>query len=770
MQRSGKNLGLFDIERVAEVDAVHQYEQVVNDPESETMQGAHIYRAFKSIVAYGAEFHSIKSIACVGTEAAGVLRISSMPAGPTVEFVADTIAIDGFMQPAGFLVNYFAAEKSEEWLYICESVGCIDVCGHVVPDCKYYFYATMQSGQNGGVSANVYVFDGQNVVICAVSAIRFARVRRASLARNLASVNGSLGVANKLSSMGDGLQQKHSTRDETGIGSIVLGALSGVTGIPQGEISWDAGFEDIGCDSLAVLEVIKDIRASTSVTVPLSTLLALENVGALVEYVAARSCQPNSGATQTETGYHHPHTDNLGSSAKMGESRGYEYDRSSDTGGRVDKVVKTGARTKVSFAEAAYNAFLSVRSNYDSITIDTQGYWEKVLPAHKRLVRAYTREALGGLGVEITVEGTVSDMGGILPCHHELVRRLLREVLNGGGSLQRSGLSLLADWSIEVVPARELLKIADENWPEHKDLHLLMRAIGSRLAECLTGRASGLEILFGSPTMKSILEDFYECWPLFRTPLRVLAASLDRAVATCSGADRIKVLEVGAGTGGATGAILATLRASNTQFSYCFTDVSPSLVHAARASFGDNDDMTFTVLDIEREPPGDFESAFHVIVAANCVHATRDLSRSLINLRRMLREDGMLTLIEITEPLPMFDLIFGPLDGWWLFNDGREHVLVNDKHWERQMLRAGFNEVLWSDGQSPESKIVRTIAAFPSFTKDPREEKASAPSRIREVKYKTCDGLDLLADVYCPVDTNPDKLLPVGKCMEKPVL
>jgi hypothetical protein len=86
------------------------------------------------------------------------------------------------------------------------------------------------------------------------------------------------------------------------------------------------------------------------------------------------------------------------------------------------------------------------------------------------------------------------------------------------------------------------------------------------------------------------------------------------------------------------------------------------------------------------------------------------------------------------------------------------------------MLRAGFNEVLWSDGQSPESKIVRTIAAFPSFTKDSREEKASAPSRIREVKYKTCDGLDLLADVYCPVDTNPDKLLPVGKCMEKPVL
>lgn len=783
LNRSGRKLALFDIERLVRVDAVHRYEQIVNNPAAESMQGKHVYRAFKSIVDYSIDFHSVKSIACVGTEAAGVVQIGSMPADQTVKLVADTIVLDGFMQPAGFLVNYFAAENSKDWLYVCESVDCIDVCGHAVPDCKYYFYATMQSRRDGGVSANVHVFDDQKVVFCTVSAIRFARVRWASLARNLAPVNGSSGVANKLSSqpvirvpsvsdvVSNGFQPQNATREETAFGSIVLDALSGVTGIHQGDISWDASFEDIGCDSLAVLEVIKDIRASTSVSVPLSTLLALENVGALVKYVAARSCQQNSVTPQTETGDRRVHNDSPESAAKMEGSRDYKHDGLPETDGRVDKRVKVGNSTNGSFAEAAYNAFLSVRSDYDSIKVDTRGYWEDVLPAHKRLVQAYTREALGQLGVEITAEGTASDMGGILPCQHRLVRRLLRGFLDGGESLERSGSALLADWSIEVVPAQDLCETADENWPEHRDLHLLIRAIGSRLAECLTGRDNGLEVLFGNPTMKNTLENFYKCWPLFRTPLRMLAASLDRAVAIHSGTDKIRVLEVGAGTGGATGAILATLRASNAHFSYCFTDVSPSLVHTARAVFnGDHDDIIFAVLDIEMEPPSDFESAFHVIIAANCVHATQNLNRSLTNLRRMLRGDGVLALIEITEPLSMFDLIFGPLDGWWLFNDGREHALVNEKHWECQMLRVGFDKVLWSDGHSQESKIVRTIVAFPSFAKDPRAERASAPSRIREVIYKTCEGLDLLADVYCPVDTNSDKLLPVGECAGNSVL
>ena len=773
LQHRGKELAPFDVQRSMGVDAIHQHKQIINDPMAESMQGRHIYQAFKSIVAYGTDFHSVKSITCVGTEAAGVVQIANMPGCSKAAFVADTIAVDAFMQPAGFLVNYFAAEVSEEWLHICESVGCIELYDHIVPGCKYYFYAAMRRDQTGALSADVCVFDSRDIVFCTISAIMFARVRRVSLARNLASPNSSNGSPEKSSSgpvggvaptsemMTDKLQQKDDTHGKAAVGTVILSALSNVTGIPQTKIPWDASFDDIGCDSLAVLEVIRDIRASTSVTVPLATFLAFENVGSLVQFVTARSCRLDRAASQTEPGSRSSHSISKEFSAETKESQHHQYVDPPKISRRADGGDSVGNRTRSTFAEAAYDSFLRCRSSYDSITVRTQDYWEMVLPAHRRLVQAYVSEALEELGVKVSAGGIVDDMGRIIPRHHRLVKRFVSEVFEGHGSLGCSD-SITAALLVDPVPAPDLLALADQKWPEHKDLHALMGVMGSRLAECLMGRVNGLEILFGIPATKGSLESFYKCWPLFQTPLRLLAASLDRAIAMQNATDEIRVLEVGGGTGGATASILTTLRASNARFSYCFTDISPSLVHAARDSFGGNDNITFAVLDIEEEPTIDFASAFHLIIGVNCVHATQNLSRSLKNLRTMLREDGVLTLIEITKPLPMFDLIFGSLQGWWLFNDGREYPLVHERHWERHMLRAGFDEVVWSEGQSPESKIVRTIAAFPPLSRNPDGQQTSVRSRIREVTYKTCDGLDLLADVYCPLSTSPGKALPVG--------
>ena len=58
-------------------------------------------------------------------------------------------------------------------------------------------------------------------------------------------------------------------------------------------------------------------------------------------------------------------------------------------------------------------------------------------------------------------------------------------------------------------------------------------------------------------------------------------AALAAAIVPPTG--RVKVLEVGAGTGGTTGAVLAGLDARRTD--YWFTDVSPTLVAQARGKF-----------------------------------------------------------------------------------------------------------------------------------------------------------------------------------------
>ncbi|KAI8193167.1 Methylphloroacetophenone synthase [Colletotrichum sp. SAR 10_65] len=122
-----------------------------------------------------------------------------------------------------------------------------------------------------------------------------------------------------------------------------------------------------------------------------------------------------------------------------------------------------------------------------------------------------------------------------------------------------------------------------------------------------------------------------------------------------SGSGPFRILEVGAGTGGTTRHVVELLVKAGIPFEYHFTDLSASLVQKAKTSFAGINGMTFGVLDIESEPTAELTEAFHVIISTNCIHATRNITSSLANLRKMLREDGALALIEMT---PTRQLLF----------------------------------------------------------------------------------------------------------------
>lgn len=162
----------------------------------------------------------------------------------------------------------------------------------------------------------------------------------------------------------------------------------------------------------------------------------------------------------------------------------------------------------------------------------------------------------------------------------------------------------------------------------------------------------------------------YEKWPLLRTPTLLLGDFLVKAFTNFTGSGKFRILEIGAGTGGTTRYIINHLRSHGNPFEYIFTDISASLVTAARKEFKGVEGMSFELLDIEKPPIKEHEGAFHVIIATNCIHATRRLDKSLLHLRRMLREDGALTLVEITKNMFWLDIVVGLFEGWWLFEDG----------------------------------------------------------------------------------------------------
>ena len=175
--------------------------------------------------------------------------------------------------------------------------------------------------------------------------------------------------------------------------------------------------------------------------------------------------------------------------------------------------------------------------------------------------------------------------------------------------------------------------------------------------------------------------------------------------------------------------------------------------------------MKFEVLDIEKPPVPEHVEAFHVIIATNCIHATRHLGQSLRHLRKMIREDGILSLVEITKNMFWLDIAVGLFEGWWLFEDGRTHALATETHWERCMKGVGFENVAWTDGNRAEAKTVRIIAAFPRARPETKKEIKRTPQASMEtVVYKKFGDTEIHADVYYPLSSETTaRKMPIGK-------
>lgn len=414
---------------------------------------------------------------------------------------------------------------------------------------------------------------------------------------------------------------------------------------------------------------------------------------------------------------------------------------------------------------SAFGAFQDTRLGFDEVgqATKTLGFWDEAYPYQARLVLAYVAEAFAELGSDLQKlqPGDAVPQVKALDKHKQLVRRFY-SVLEDGNliSLEKNGKWVRTAVPVDPTPAETIYHEMINLHPQHADVNKLVRVVGSQLAACLVGDVDGLQLVFGHKENKKLLDDMYEFWPLLRTPTLLLGNFLAKALSNATGKGKFRILEIGAGTGGTTRHIISRLQSQGIEFEYVFTDISAALVAAAKRQFKNVEGMSFELLDIEKPPKPEYEGAFHCIISTNCIHATKNLDVSLLHLRKMLREDGALTLVEMTQQLFWLDIVVGLFEGWWLFEDGRTHALIDEKQWAERMKRAGFKEVLWTEGDAPESKTVRVIGAFP--TKE--VSKGVARSALETVVYKRIGGQEVHADVYYPtVKELGNKTRPVGK-------
>ena len=167
---------------------------------------------------------------------------------------------------------------------------------------------------------------------------------------------------------------------------------------------------------------------------------------------------------------------------------------------------------------------------------------------------------------------------------------------------------------------------------------------------------------------------------------------------------------MGAGTGGLTKVLVPALASLGVPVEYTFTDLSSSMVAQAKKKFGKYPFMKYVVHDIEKAPSDpQLIGSQHIVIASNAVHATHSLKASTEKIRQFLRPDGFLVLLEMMEPLHWIDVVWGTLEGWWLFDDGRTHAIVDEKRWKKDLLAAGYKHVEWTDGNIVENRLQRVL-------------------------------------------------------------
>ncbi len=319
-----------------------------------------------------------------------------------------------------------------------------------------------------------------------------------------------------------------------------------------------------------------------------------------------------------------------------------------------------------------------------------------------------TLEELGwrrAKGESVDPEGLRQQLD-VLPEHQRLFRRML-EMLDKAGVLEETegGFVVVVgpdDPLPDVLPL-DLEEFAAKMTGLYPDGLIeigLFRRSGLALANVLRGREDPLTLLFssGEPTAA----DLYLKAPVARAANRMLSEAIQALVAALPEGRRLRVIEVGAGTGSATASVLPELPEG--RFDYTYTDISAGFFAEAEARFGDGGgSIEYRSLDIERDPVAQgFDShGYDLMIASNVLHATRYLEETLANCRDLLAPSGHLVALENLRGLGWMDLTFGQLDGWWRFADAYRphHALAGPTVWRRALGDVGFQgaEVLGVD-------------------------------------------------------------------------
>jgi polyketide synthase PksM len=259
---------------------------------------------------------------------------------------------------------------------------------------------------------------------------------------------------------------------------------------------------------------------------------------------------------------------------------------------------------------------------------------------------------------------------------------------------------------------------ANETWVEWEEKKPLWRGhshLGAQadLAEAtlrglpaiLTGRLAATDVLFPAGSLDRV-ERIYRDAPVtvhFNSALAEIVADRARNCRAEHPEVRLRILEIGAGTGATTASVLKALIPLHTGIEeYCYSDVSPVfLAHAQDCFAGEHSYLRTRLLNIETSPAlqGVESGTYDIVIATNVLHATADIRSTVRHAKCLLKNGGVLLINELCKHTLFSHVTFGLLPGWWLFDDPELRMRggpgLAPETWRRVLEDEGFVSVVF---------------------------------------------------------------------------
>lgn len=281
----------------------------------------------------------------------------------------------------------------------------------------------------------------------------------------------------------------------------------------------------------------------------------------------------------------------------------------------------------------------------------------------------------------------------ITPEYRHLIRRWLNRLIKEGYVAEKKKGFI----RLRKFPAYRYDNLMKEGVRLFADIEYMYDYItmcGSNLLKVITGRMSALETLFPGGSYR-IADNLYTHWPVAHYFNTIAAEVVKALFVFLQPAGKVNILEIGGGTGGTTASILKVLPAEKTD--YHFTDISDFFFNRNRQKFNEYNCITYQPLNIEHDPrdQGFNPGTYDIIIAANVIHAVKDIDKAMKHIQSLLSENGILILNEVTDHKPWFDISVGLIEGWNRFEDTvrKSNPLLSADDWQKLLLKYEFSRV-----------------------------------------------------------------------------